>query len=112
MIYELKITDQADKDLRGIYEYIAFEKLAPENAAGQLDRIESAIISLEKEPCRFRLYSEEPWKSRGLRIFPVDNYIVFYIPDEDNAVVTIIRVMYCGRNIEEQLNIYTKYENK
>lgn len=34
MIYELSITEQADADLRGIYEYIAFELLSPENAAG------------------------------------------------------------------------------
>lgn len=33
MIYEIIITEQADDDLRGIYEYIAFQLLAPENAA-------------------------------------------------------------------------------
>ena len=40
MIYEINITEQADTDLRGIYEYIAFELLSPENAAGQLERLE------------------------------------------------------------------------
>ena len=40
MIYEVITTDQADTDLRGIYEYIAFELLLPDNAAGQLDRLE------------------------------------------------------------------------
>ncbi len=29
MIYELIITEQADADLRGIYEYLAFELLSP-----------------------------------------------------------------------------------
>ncbi len=47
MIYEVILTDQADADLRGIYEYIAFELLASENAAGQLDRLEESILSLE-----------------------------------------------------------------
>ena len=37
MIYEVIITDQANVDLRGIYEYITFELLSPDNAAGQLD---------------------------------------------------------------------------
>ena len=36
MIYEIEISEQAEVDLRGIYEYIAFELLAPENASGQL----------------------------------------------------------------------------
>ena len=33
MIYEVITTDQADSDLRGIYEYIAFGLLSPDNAA-------------------------------------------------------------------------------
>jgi plasmid stabilization system protein ParE len=28
----ISITEQAEADLRGIYEYIAFEKLSPKNA--------------------------------------------------------------------------------
>lgn len=36
MIYEIITTEQADADLRGIYEYIAFELLSPDHAAGML----------------------------------------------------------------------------
>ena len=46
MIYEVITTDQADADLRGIYEYIAFELLSPDNAAEQLERLEEHIIGL------------------------------------------------------------------
>ena len=35
MIYTIKITDQADNDIRNIYEYIAYELQSPENASGQ-----------------------------------------------------------------------------
>jgi toxin ParE1/3/4 len=59
-------------------------------------------------PERFRAYEREPWHSRGLRIMPVDNYCVLYIPDIEKAIVTIIRVMYGGRDIEAQLKKYTK----
>ncbi len=38
---------------------------------------------------------------------PVDNYLVFYIPDKDTGIVTVIRVMYEGRNVENQLNNHT-----
>ncbi len=37
MIYEVNTTVQAGIDLRSIYEYIAFELLSPDYAAGQLD---------------------------------------------------------------------------
>ncbi len=108
MIFIIEVSDQADIDLRNIYEYIAFELQSPENASGQLDRLEKSILSLGQMPERFREYEKEPWHSRGLRIMPVDNYCVLYIPDLEKALVTIIRVMYGGRDIETQLEKYTK----
>jgi len=38
MNFEVKITEQAEVDLRGIYEYIAYEIKSPENAESQLDK--------------------------------------------------------------------------
>ena len=43
MIYDIVISYQAEIDLRGIFEYIAFELQTPENACGQLDRLEACI---------------------------------------------------------------------
>ena len=108
MIYEVEVSKQADSDLRGIFEYIAFELQSPENASGQLDRLEEQILNLDTMPGRYRKYEKEPWKSRGLRVLPVDNYVVLYIPDSDKKVVTILRVMYAGRDIDNQLNLHTK----
>ena len=108
MIYEVELSEQADSDLRGIFEYIAFTLLAPENASGQLDRLENGILSLEQYPMRHRIYEKEPWHSRGLRVLPVDNYVVLYIPNEETKVVTVIRVMYGGRNIDKELKKHTK----
>ena len=108
MIYEVEVSEQADSDLRGIFEYIAFELQLPENAIGQLNRLEEQILSLDAMPKRYRKYEKEPWKSRGLRVLPVDNYVVLYIPDSDKKVVTILRVMYAGRGIDNQLNLHTK----
>lgn len=107
MSYEITTTNQADADLRGIYEYIAFELLSPGNAAGQLQRLEEHIIGLEEFPEKFRLYEKEPWHSRGLRVMPVDNYLVLYIPDKVAEIVTVIRIMYGGRDIDKQLKAHT-----
>ena len=105
--YEVIITEQADFDLKGIYEYIAFALMAPENAAGQLDRLEEGIMGLENFPERFRAYEKEPWRSRGLRIMPIDNYLVFYILNNEENIVTVIRIMYAGRDVDMQLKYYT-----
>ena len=108
MIYEVEVSEQADSDLREIFEYIAFELQSSENASGQLDRLEEQMLSLYTMPERYRKYEKEPWKSRGLRVLQVDNYVVLYIPDSDKKVVTILRVMYAGRDIDNQLNLHTK----
>ena len=60
MIYEVEVSEQADSDLRGIFEYIAFELQSPENAIGQLDRLEEQILSLDTMPERYRKYEKEP----------------------------------------------------
>ena len=106
--FEVTISEQAEQDLRGIFEYIAFELLAPENANSQLTRLELAIEKLESFPEKHRRYEREPWRSRNLRVMPVDNYCVFYILDKETMTVVVIRVIYGGRDIEKQLNDFTE----
>lgn len=101
MNYEINMTSQAKADLRSIYEYIAFDLQSSQNAAWQLDRLEESIALLHQMPERFRVYDRDLWKKRNLRMMPVDNYLVFYIPDHESMVVTVIRVMYGGRDITD-----------
>lgn len=104
MIYSVQISSRAESDLREIYEYIAYELESVSNASRQLQRLEENILSLDQMPNRYPAYLEEPWHSRGLRVMSVDNYLVFYIPDDAAHTVTVIRVMYGGRDIGSQLN--------
>lgn len=106
MTSKIYITEQANTDLRNIFEYIAFTLLEPEIAKEQLDRFEKSIVSLEKMPERFRLVQKEPWHSKGLRQMPIDNFIVFYIPNNKDHTVSVIRVMFGGRDIDEQFKWY------
>lgn len=107
MSYVVEISEQADADLRGIFEYIAFELQSVQNATGKLSCLEKSILSLEEMPERYRRYDKEPWYSRGLRVMPVDNYCIFYIPDSEKEIVSIVRVMYGGRNIDVELVKHT-----
>jgi toxin ParE1/3/4 len=104
MTYDVITTEQACFDMKTIYRYIADTLMKPLIAQKQYSRIEKAICSLEEMPARFRQYEKEPWRSRNLRIMPVDNYLVFYIVNNENRIVTAIRVMYGARNIEKELN--------
>jgi len=51
----------------------------------------------------FPLIEKEPWNSKELRQMPIDYFIVFYIPKVKDEIVTVIRVMYGGRDIDKQL---------
>ena len=104
MIFNVVYSSEARQDLRDIYEYIAYELLEPDTAAGQTNRIMKAARSLEQMPMRYTRYEEEPWHSQGLRFLPVDNYLIFYLPDETNNIVNIIRIMYGGRDVKKQLD--------
>ena len=104
MIYTVQISSRAETDLREIYGYIAYELLSPPTATRQLQRLEEEILSLDQMPNRYPAYLEEPWHSRGLRVMSVDNYLVFYIPDTAAQTVSVIRVMYGGRDIGSQLD--------
>ena len=104
MTYHVHITAQAETDLENIYRYIAFALHAPKNAAAQLARLERSIYSLDQMPERFRTYQTEPWHTRGLRIMPVDNFVVFYIPNPSSRTVQIVRVLYGRRDIDAELS--------
>lgn len=103
MKFEVELTEKADRDLRNIFLYIAVDLSAPENAEKQIKRLWDAILSLDELPERYRRYEDEPWYSRGMRVLPVDNFVILYIPYLEEKVVRIVTVMYGGRNISEQL---------
>lgn len=108
MTYRVTISAQADADLRGIYEYIAFKLRSAINAAGQLERLEKAISGLDTMPERYVLYGADKWAERGLRKMPVDNYLVYYILDREAMTVNVIRVLYGGMDVKRELESNTQ----
>ena len=106
MTYRVELSAEGNDDLRKIYEYIAFELGISDSAKAQIRRLEERIYALETMPERQRRYEKEPWPTRGLRLMPVDNYVVFYIPNDERRVVNVVRIIYGGRNIAAQLEQY------
>lgn len=103
MSWAIQYTEKAMDDLRGIYEYIAYNLFVPITAKKQVNTIMDEISKLDTNPHIFPLYKKEPWNSAGLRFFPVNNYVVFYIPNDTNNTISVIRIMYGGSNIESRL---------
>lgn len=102
--YKVGYSEDALDDLREIYAYIANELLVPETAAAQVGRIRKEVRSLDFMPARYALVEWEPWHSMRMHRFPVDNFIVYYLIDDEEMSVTVARVFYGGRDIEGIIN--------
>ena len=99
--YTVQITDKALADMEEIYTYIAEQLLAPENAIEQYNRIAEAIQNLNVFPERVRIMESEPEYAMGLRQLPIDNFLVFYVIEDNRVVVT--RVLYSASDISRRL---------
>ena len=101
--YQVIFSDQAETDMREIFEYIADELHAPDSAAKLLYQLENRINNLAFFPESYQLYDGEPWHSRNLRVMSAGNYHIFYVPDSDRLTVTIIRIFSERMDVKKQL---------
>ena len=101
--WKVVVGSEQESEIRGIYNYIANTLLVPDTAAKQVLRILDAIQGLGNMPMKFPLYEKEPWRSRGLRRRPIDNFVIFYWINEKANEVVVFHIFYGGRNIENIL---------
>ena len=106
--YSVIYSPEAKDDLREIYSYIAFELEAPDTAEGQVNRIRKEIRSLDFMPSRYAIVDWEPWRSMGMHRVPVDNFVVYYAVNDGSRTVTVIRIFYGGRDVENIINTQRK----
>lgn len=97
--YKVKFIPGAIRELDHIYEYIANEKLAPENAKGQVDRIKKAVLSLDTFPQSHQERNEGRYAGKGYRQLQVDNYIAIFRIDESQKTVYVVTIQYQGRRL-------------
>jgi toxin ParE1/3/4 len=105
MVYKVQYSDDAEQDIENIFNYIADVLVEPVTAYNQTMRIRKAIKALDITPFGRRVFDREPWKSQGVRFFPVDNYLVFYKPDEADEIIKIIKIVHSKVDVERFLPI-------
>ena len=96
--YRVLMTQPAADDLQGIASYIANELREPSIAINLVNRIKEAVMSLSEMPARHSLIADENLAIQQIRKIMVDNYIVFYTVSEQDATVTVIRILYGRRD--------------
>ncbi|MBE6812992.1 MAG: type II toxin-antitoxin system RelE/ParE family toxin [Ruminococcaceae bacterium] len=103
MKYKVVLTSTAARDLDEIFAYIAEVLCEKEIAVNMINLLQKNILSLDEMPGRCKLYENEPWKSCGMHMMRVKNYLVFYTIDEESKTVNIIRVLYGSRDLDAAL---------
>ena len=98
MEYEARITLQAQAHLREIRDYIAQKLLAPEAAKSTVQRLGTVMASLSQMPKRVPLVEEESWRSEGIRVRAVRNFLIYFWVNEVKKTVQIIAVIYARRD--------------
>ena len=98
--YSVIYNEEARKDIKEIYAYIAFKLMVPITAEDQINRIRTLIHSLDCMPSRYPIVEWEPWKSYGMHRAQVNHYVVYYEVDDSQMEVIIIRIFYDGQDVE------------
>ena len=101
--YTIKMTPKAAEDLDNIYQYISKELFATSSATNILERIEKGIMGLREFPFSCNYVADEYLRNKGYRKLLVGNYIVFYLIEEENDQVIIMRVLYGKQKYENLL---------
>ena len=82
--YKVLLYPRAYRDIEDIYSYIVLEKMAPENAQGQTNRIWEVLKKLELFPEYKQLM--------------IDNHIAIYRNEKETKKVFVVTIQYQGRN--------------
>jgi toxin ParE1/3/4 len=83
----------AEADLDGIWDYIATND--PDRADGFVRKLTNKLGMLANNPL---IGAQREEYFSGLRVFPVERYLVFYLPLDDG--IQVIRILHASRDID------------
>ena len=98
MSYQIHITPTAEHDIVRAADYIEFTLKNPEAADNLLDVVTEQIEALADFPQKFRLVDDPVLTSWGIRFVIINNYLAFYMIDEEKQVVIVVRFLYQKSN--------------
>ena len=96
---EVKITKNAEQDIKLIYEHILNDLKSPQTALKYVNQLASSINSLNLFPERCPIVKEFIKLGIKIRRLNVNNHAIFY--KYENNIVTILRVFYASSNLEK-----------
>lgn len=92
--YKIEITDLAERDLEETGDYIAFVLLNPSAAENTIKGIRKQIDTLQIFPKDKELDEDPILAALGVRKVYYKDYKAYFIVDDENKVVYVVRVLH------------------
>ena len=102
--YKVNITKQAEESMRNISLYIAQNLMNVSAAEGHVDAFLNAIEELSYRASTVQTIREQPWGEKGLRRISVKNYYIYFKIYEDRKEVSVLDIIYQGRDQKRRLS--------
>lgn len=98
MKYKVVLTAPAQNDLLKNAAYISDNLLNPIAADKYLNEATDKLRELADMPYMYATVNDEMLSQLGVRMLRINNYIVFYRINDDEQIVTILRIVYEKRD--------------
>ena len=99
MAFKVKYSEQASDDLADIIRYINDVLCNPRAAERFFIATTEKIKLLRENSYLYPLHHDKQLRAEGYRFVAVGNYLMFYVIDDGNSIVNIVRIVYSKRNI-------------
>lgn len=101
--YRIKVTGLAEQDMENAGDYIAYHLLNPSAAVNTVNGFRSQINKLQVLPKRNNLSIDPLLASMGVRMDCYRNYEIYYVVDDMDSTVYIVRILHMLENSQEKL---------
>lgn len=101
--YSYSFTEKAMRDFDEILHYISVELANPTSAKILGKKIFEKIDNVRSFPESGALVDNEFLTDKTVRKLLVENFIVYYKANHDEKNITVIRIIYAKRNLDEIL---------
>lgn len=101
--YNYVLTGIAEEDVDEAFDYIANELMNPDAASAFADELEEKLEEICKTPKAGRPVHNPYLKRDDIRRVLVKNYIAYYLIDEEEGKIVVLRVVYNRRDQDKIL---------
>ena len=101
--YNYVLTESAKADVDEAFDYIANELVNPDAASAFADELEEKLEEICKAPKTGRPVHNPYLKRDDVRRVLVKNYIAYYLIDEEEENIVVLRVVYSRRDQDKIL---------